>query len=132
LISIFSKDKIVYDPNIERWFYCNVFNVWKEYKDPIITKAIVPTIIHSLFERRNSHYVSIICKVGLIINIDDPWLSGYGIKKDESMVHFTARLNLSLELCGKIMNLLKGTELSKKIIHHSHLCIKDKFKEDYL
>jgi len=92
LISVFSKDKIVYDPNTERWFYCNLFNVWKEYKDPIIIKAIVPTIIHSLFERRNKYYVEILYKISLITNTDDPLLKLYGIKESESIIEFTFRI----------------------------------------
>jgi len=132
LISLFCKDKIIYDPDSDRWFHTNVDNIWLEYKNSAILNQVIPTIIYSFFEKRNKYYVDILFKVNILKDDNDPILKVYGIKESENIIKFTIRLKLTIENSSKVMNNLKSTVIKQKIPHHKELFQKNKFKQEFL
>lgn len=45
------KDAIVYDEGVKNcWFYCNINNIWKNSKNPVILKNILQSVISDIFK----------------------------------------------------------------------------------
>ena len=44
------KDVIVYDENINLWFYCNIKNIWKKSKSPFILTGLIKTVISNYYK----------------------------------------------------------------------------------
>lgn len=113
IVGLIVKDKIVYDPDTERWFHCNNANIWKEYKEPVLIKALLPEVVSILFKISSINWY----KKSVEGDIDDDDRKKYK-KKSENAI--------------KVVKELKGSRICKNIKEHSHLFIKDKFKEEYL
>lgn len=50
------KDTIVYDENSSLWFYCNINNIWKKSKTPLIYQGLLINILSLLFKEVAIHY----------------------------------------------------------------------------
>jgi hypothetical protein len=107
------KDTNVYDGHTEKWYYCNVQNIWKETNEPLILKGLL-NIVQEAFEIYSR----------LIWNkiMDDKTLSDE--QKDTLKEHSKAALKTS--------NKLNNSTFLSSVLKFKELYLKDKFLETHI
>jgi len=57
VISVISKDKIVYDSGVKSWFVINKYNVWEEEKEPLFFNTLCSVEVCKLFLKRCMSFI---------------------------------------------------------------------------
>jgi phage/plasmid-associated DNA primase len=113
VVQAFVKNKVVYDTTVKKWFFCNQNNTWKEYDEPIIIKAMLPSVIYDVYQ----------------IYVNKTLEKAF---KYDILPELRTSLTNNVDKTQHLIKELKGVNLSKKIKEFSYLFVKDNFKADYL
>jgi P4 family phage/plasmid primase-like protien len=89
VISVISKDKIVYDSSVKSWFVMDKYNVWKEDKEALFFNTLCSVEICNLYMKRSIYWNNMV--------VDDE-------KSEEIQAANNEKAKRSLKIAGQLKN----------------------------
>jgi P4 family phage/plasmid primase-like protien len=86
VVSLISKDKIVYDSSVKSWFVINKYNVWEEDKEGLFFNSLCSVDVCKLFLKRCMNFNE---------NSDDPILNSINQEKCKKCLKIATQLKNS-------------------------------------